>query len=830
MSQVTFHTLSITRDSSIQHSTFNTHCNTFKSLLSNLYPRVIIVFFILAYPNCIALACVFGVSSSNHSLLLSVLHTVVRNTIAMSSFSKDRRTTIMDEEEEHHEITHMHHNHRDNEGESGGAGSSNGYEAEDDDEELHPQDSQYQNHVIAKQETIAVFRLRTLVFLILFCAASAVSACVFVVTRNGEINQFQSNFAAHSAQIVNSFEEIVGQKIRALASLGVSFTSYARSRPNATTETVWPFVTMNDFQQQAATARSLSSALFLEILPVVAEDQREQWEEYSMQNMGWLAEGRAYQEKLGLGDSRLLQESTEAPSSTSDSSSTTTTANVTLDFSSGIGNKIYSLDASWSPIVDPGPGPYFPIWESSPVLKRDLVNYNLIRYEGYRPGILTAYETGDIALGGITTAEPGTTAHPDLTTSFFAFILSFAAKKSVTYQGDPMSSVYIPVFATPDQVTEDNVKPVGIIVGVIHWATYFLNILSNDDRGIVIVLSNTCDGSFTLQIDGPHVTYIGKGDLHDTQFHHYRHSVHLKDILQSESILQLGLPLNQDTCPYTLDIYPSQAMMDAYTTSLPVFLTVAIGMIFVFTTIMFFVYDRLVERRQRLVLRTAEQSNAIVSSLFPEMVHQRLLLGDTDGTNGDGTNGKSSHTIKGGNGGGGGGGGRNAFSTPQSRLKSYLADGGDEDGELDVKPIADLFPECTVMFCDISGFTAWSSTRDPAQVFILLQTIYQAFDVLAKKHRVFKVETIGDSYVAVTGLPNPQDKHALFMARFAWECMAKFNDLVKKLEVTLGPDTGDLAMRFGMHSGPVTAGVLRGDRSRFQLFGDTVNTAARMER
>lgn len=93
---------------------------------------------------------------------------------------------------------------------------------------------------------------------------------------------------------------------------------------------------------------------------------------------------------------------------------------------------------------------------------------------------------------------------------------------------------------------------------------------------------------------------------------------------------------------------------------------------------------------------------------------------------------------------------------------------------------------------------------------MLLQTIYQAFDVIAKRRKVFKVETIGDSYVAVCGLPNPDRKHFVTMSRFAADCLLKFKVLVKELEVKLGPDTADLDLRIGLHSGPVTAGVLRG--------------------
>jgi class 3 adenylate cyclase len=175
---------------------------------------------------------------------------------------------------------------------------------------------------------------------------------------------------------------------------------------------------------------------------------------------------------------------------------------------------------------------------------------------------------------------------------------------------------------------------------------------------------------------------------------------------------------------------------------------------------------------------------------------------------------------------------------PKLRLRSFLEEtttrttnsetSADVQQVVNAAPVADLFPATTVLFSDVVGFSAWSSEREPTQVFTLLQTLFHAFDKVGKKHDVFNVHTTFHCYVGVTGFPIPQPDHALRMVKFARECMVLATKLTQSLEKSLGPGTGDLCVRFGLHSGPVTAGVMYGDRARLQLFGDTMSTGARI--
>lgn len=136
--------------------------------------------------------------------------------------------------------------------------------------------------------------------------------------------------------------------------------------------------------------------------------------------------------------------------------------------------------------------------------------------------------------------------------------------------------------------------------------------------------------------------------------------------------------------------------------------------------------------------------------------------------------------------------------------------------------IVDRFESVTVMFADIAGFTALSSRTSPEALVTMLNELFSMFDTLAEKHGLEKIKTIGDSYMAVAGVPRPIADHATAMAHMALEMQAGIEAYARR--------TGsELTIRIGLHTGPVVAGVIGTKKFIYDLWGDTVNTASRME-
>ncbi|XP_072264022.1 guanylate cyclase soluble subunit beta-2-like [Pyxicephalus adspersus] len=133
------------------------------------------------------------------------------------------------------------------------------------------------------------------------------------------------------------------------------------------------------------------------------------------------------------------------------------------------------------------------------------------------------------------------------------------------------------------------------------------------------------------------------------------------------------------------------------------------------------------------------------------------------------------------------------------------------------------FKECTILFSDVVTFTNICAQCEPIQIVAMLNSMYLRFDRLTTVHDVYKVETIGDAYMVVGGVPVPVSTHAERVANFA------LGMILMAREVN-NPVTGNpIQIRVGLHTGPVLAGVVGEKMPRYCLFGDTVNTASRME-
>jgi class 3 adenylate cyclase len=638
---------------------------------------------------------------------------------------------------------------------------------------------------ISQENKSNVRYMKVLSISLLTLLAMAVSLIVFFSIRRQEQSNFEENFLDGAQRIAETWERNLGLQIRAMDSLGIHVTSWVNG-----SRSTWPMVTVPDFSLRGESTNGFSGSRSTFLLPVVTNEMRLLYEGYTQVNLDWIA---------------TAEQATVSP--------------------------VITRQEGDDLVVDTGEGPFFPAWTMSPIIS-EVVNFNFASDPAFANAIGNAYESQQIVIGKV---------HEES-------LIRSIWQESI---GDELfSSMLVPVF--------QNNKFVALFSTSVIWSFLLENSLSIEDEGHVYlaVMENDCGQVYSFKIHGPSVTMSAEMDAHDSDYDEFLFEYSSDDLLEaSKGFVTPDSPLvlNSEYCPYNLRIYPTQELEEIYQSNNPIFYTLSVFFVFLLTAVVFGCYDTVMERRQQRVLSTAVEARAIVANLFPQQFRGRLFEQQREPVNGrvksffnvvrrghsvdantEGGSPDSSHEEEKDE-------GRPVQKRPTGmvsqstlRLKTYLNESSSTiDGLHGVdnktlkddktRPIADLFSDTTVLFADIVGFTSWCSQRDPENVFRLLESVFKAFDKIARKRAVFKVETIGDCYMAVTGLPDPQQDHAWCMAKFALDARTQMAEVLSGLERVLGPDTSELSCRFGMHSGSVTAGVLRGDKSRFQLFGDTVS-------
>lgn len=625
----------------------------------------------------------------------------------------------------------------------------------------------------AYREAHAVKCLRLLVALLLVVAAAVVTSLSFHYVKQNQSDAFEHAYEESVNRLLSVVQIRKDSMVAATSSSSVVFmTHYGhgayRYNASAPANRGWPFVAMPNFEQQVIGLMEVSNGRAFEFSPIIKDADRFAWEEYVLSNANTV---NASEQQLAKGIYMKDED-----------------------------NKDISATGNY-----PGAryqGLFSPVWQIAPVSTNSKAFLFDLRSQADRRRAVDDMITFKV---------------PTLTS-----VLQLVQDAELR----PSAILFSPVFSYLGRT-----EVVGSTLVVFNWDKLFEKILPNNIKGLVIVMSTNTGQSFTYAINGGNVLLLGKGDLHSSKYD--KHRVTFQTSLGDNDAL--NVPDEYDSVVrYTLHVYPSAAFESQHMTNAPAVYAAVIASVFVVTSAAFLLYDFIGRNHRNFLVHAATKANLIVDSMFPDTVRDRLFLSHRDVNQpvsaGETRNRRAFHGKK-----------TSIYeqvSKPAQTMKRFLLPGatkGEEMDELNAShidqssPIADLFPEATVGFADIAGFTSWSSERDPEDVFLLLEKLFRAFDHLASEQKVFKISTIGDCYLSVVGLPDAREDHAEAMAVFASECQKEFDVIVKDLSRSLGPETAELSLRVGLHSGPVTAGVLRGLKPRFEVFGDTVNTASRME-
>ena len=357
-----------------------------------------------------------------------------------------------------------------------------------------------------------------------------------------------------------------------------------------------------DFEPKARITIELADIISFMVFPLVSGDKLQEWGEYSVANQGWYWEGMAIQEQSSGNQTSIMD----------------TSAGSMDEEYLKVQPYIMTLDENQTGIR-PGTaaeGPFFPIWQYSPQIPLPIVNVDM-KSAGIAGNELQYYLSSDANRENIIGPAFDFEGEEGAAT-FTNLILERGGDHK--YERGPLSYFYTPVY---EKVLDTGSPLVAVIQALIYWQPYFEGLLPDKAQGIVAVLENDCNQSYTFGISGQTAEFLGAGDLHDSTYDRLEAK---GDVFQPSENGSHSERAGGDFigCTHQIRVYPSKAMEDHHLTNQPLIIALSLFGVFAFTTLVFLAYDRFVEKRQKIVLETAVQSTDVVHKLFPEAVRDRL--------------------------------------------------------------------------------------------------------------------------------------------------------------------------------------------------------------
>lgn len=521
---------------------------------------------------------------------------------------------------------------------------------------------------IATRESKAIFRLRIAVLFTLLASTVVVSCAINYYLRNSETIEFQNSFGNEAEKLLKAVGRIIDGTLGASDAFIVKIVTYARNSNSS-----WPFVTMPYFALHATKVLRLSKGIHLSVKHIVSEGQRSQWEEYTKRHYNtWIQESLDVQEQLDDWLYPIIRE---------------------FNVSSGI---VTPTGLPIEKATDHYKNSYLPMWQQAPMMTGPgnpiPFNMDVFFLPQNVPGSLKTIQSKQIAMGETFWGIISNFSDP-----FELYIQDLAAKWGANFippdesPHEPSFQLNFPVIDAVDSVhvnrNDTSEKVVAVMTFTYYFRSFLRDILPPTTTGIVVVVENACGNqTFSYLLEGPNTIYLGQEDFHDENYDHLVHQATIDQLLLStqDESQYTGLPLAPNWCPKTLKVYASREFEESFRTIKPALFTCLSVFIFVFSSSIFIFYDWYVDRRQRLVLGQAKASGAIVSSLFPEAYHERLMKANEISTNDNNvTNERNLRKLL------------ERYTNDQDQQQT------DQKEDQTMDPIADLYPNCTVFFADI---------------------------------------------------------------------------------------------------------------------------------